>query len=302
MIPMTAHRLTALVEASAGACSIDIEAHLEALEEDAVAAVERAARARLAELPTPLHAGETPLGLRRAALERLVAHAADRLGHPDDLMDILRRDWLRGESVMPLLLALDARGRSDEAHFTARLALIGAEGEEEEGIERFLSEGGAPPDGWPDAVRAFAKSPSVERFRDLFLFTPPAVYEARVRGTLRYLRRLGVPSDIVFGLATVDGIRSEAIELVESGVVSVEAVLAQVQRSPPETAPFWWGLAARAAFTQGDHFGTVRYLAEAYKRPESEYLPTIQAFDIRELADAELHEMLDRAGVPRFEK
>ncbi|MCB9732764.1 MAG: hypothetical protein H6745_09160 [Deltaproteobacteria bacterium] len=300
MVPMTAHRLTALVEANAAGRPLDIETYLDDLDGDGVAAVERAARERLAELPTPLHASESPLALRRAALERLAAFAADRLGRPEGLMDVLRRDWLRGDSVIPLLLALDERGRGDEAHFTARLALIGAEGDEEERIERFLSEGGAPPDGWPDAVRAFARSPSVERFRDLLRFTPPAVYEARVRGTLRYLRRLGVPSDTVFKLATVDGIRSEAIELVESGLVSVEAVLARIAESPPETAPFWWGLAARAAFAQGDHFGTVRYLAEAYKRPESEYLPTIQAFDIREQASAELHEMLDRAGVPRF--
>ena len=270
------------------------DAELEALVDAARDAVER--------LPTPLFEHvDTPLTRRRAALARVVAHAADRLGRAAALIDVLRSDWLRGESVVPLLHALHREGLVDEANLTARLALLSAEGGEEERIEEFLSAGGQPPDGWIEAVRDFAREPSLEAWEELFRFTPSEFYYHRLRSTLRMLRRLGVAPDMVFRLATHDAVTPDAIELVESGTVSVGTVLQRMADGAPEARPLWLGLAARAAFAQGDRFGAVRFLSEAYRIGQGDYLPIFQAMEIREEADDDLHQMLDRAGVPRFD-
>lgn len=282
---------------------MDVPALLTGLGEADLAAAEGHAREALVALPTPLFPHiESPLARRRSALRRVAAHASDLLGRPDELLDILRNDWLRGASVMPLLRTMRAHDRGDEANVTARLALMSAEGREEEEIEDFLSSSGAPPDGWTDAVRAFARRPSREGWESLLQFTPPEVYYHRVRSTLRLLRRLGVEPDVVFDLATYDAVTPDAIELAESGLVSVGRILARMAEGTPESRPLWLGLAARAAFEQGDRFGTVRFLSEAYQvGDEPFFLPTIQTMDIREQADDELHEMLDRGGVPRFD-
>jgi len=266
-----------------------------------VEAIERHVLGRLAALPTPLADDpRLPLSRQRHAYARVAAYAADRLGRPGALIEHLRVAWLRGASVLPFLHALTGDGRGDEASFVARIALISAEGDEEEGIEDFLSEGGEPPPGWQEAVRAFARAPSLGAWRQLHRFTPADRQELRVRATLRYLRRLGVSPDVVFELATEDGLRFDAVELVDCGLVSVGVVLRGLRAAPPGERALWLGLAARAAFAEGDRFGTVRFLGEAYRVGHPPLLPIMQAIDIREQADDELHRMLDRVGVPRF--
>jgi len=293
--------LGALVAAGVAGRPIDARALIAELDDDRVADLESTARAQLAELPTPLFAhADSPLTRERSALHRVAAYAADRLGRPEELIDLLRGDWLEGRSVVPLLELLSLHGFMDEANLTARLALFSAEGSEEERIEDFLTAGGRPPDGWVEAVREFARAPSRDGWRELLQFTPDEVYYHRVRSTLRLLRRLGVDPDMVFQLATADAVTPDAIELAESGLVSVATILERMNEGTPESRALWLGLAARAAFEQGDHFGVARFLGEAYRVGSEGYLPTIQAMDIRDEADDELHHMLDRAGVPRF--
>ncbi|TNF29921.1 MAG: hypothetical protein EP329_14600 [Deltaproteobacteria bacterium] len=291
-----------LVAAGVAGHPVDAHALIGELDDDGVRALETLARAELARLPTPLFEHvDSSLTRERAALRRVVAHAADRLGRPDELIDVFRSDWLRGQSVVPLLEILRTQGLVDEANLTARLALFTAEGSEEERIEEFLTAGGRPPDGWIEAVRAFARAPSRDGWRELLQFTPDDVYYYRVRSTLRLLRRLGVDPDVVFQLATTDAVTPDAIELAESGLVSVPTILERMNEGPEDSRPLWLGLAARAAFEQGDRFGAARFLGEAYRIGREDYLPTIQAMDIRDEADDELQHMLDRAGVPRFD-
>jgi len=302
MFTSLALELGTLVDAGVAGRPVDVTSLVAGLDEEGLRVLEGVARSELSRLPTPLFEHQdSALTRRRAALRQVAAHAADRLGRPEELIDLLRNDWLRGRSVVPLLELLRAHGLVDEANLTARLALFSAEGNEEERIEEFLTAGGRPPDGWIEAVRAFARAPSPDGWRDLLRFTPPEVYYHRVRSTLRLLRRLGVDPDVVFELATADAVTPDAIELAESGLVSVATILERMNEGPPESRALWLGLAARAAFEQGDRFGATRFLSEAYRVGKDGFFPTIQAMDIREEADDELQAMLDRAGVPRFE-
>ncbi len=107
---------------------------------------------------------------------------------------------------------------------------------------------------------------------------------------------------MVFQLATADAVTPDAIELAESGLVSVATILERMNEGTADSRPLWLGLAARASFEQGDRFGAARFLSEAYRIGRDGFFPTIQAMDIREEADEELQHMLDRAGVPRFEE
>ena len=59
------------------------------------------------------------------------------------------------------------------------------------------------------------------------------------------------------------------------------------------------GLAAMAALSRGDRFGTVRLLKEAVETADSAFPPLMEVWAVRELADENLHDMLDKAGVPR---
>ena len=54
-------------------------------------------------------------------------------------------------------------------------------------------------------------------------------------------------------------------------------------------------------YVREDTFGVVRYLRQAYEQADSDFPPHISAMTIRSKADPELHRMLDKIGVPRFE-
>jgi hypothetical protein len=90
----------------------------------------------------------------------------------------------------------------------------------------------------------------------------------------------------------------EAIELVERGLVDPETCVRRGDEGPPLARAVWLGLAAQAAFARGDRFGTVRLLREACRIADPAFPPIASMMSIREQADDELREMLDRAGVP----
>ena len=260
------------------------------------------ARAELLRLPTPLFAPpDDPLRRRREALQLIAAHLASLDGRPEELIDCLRAQWLRGDSVLPLLRALREAGHSRLASTTARLAAFSAEDAEAEAIETFLEQDGNPPEGWQEAIRDFAKNPSLDGWSELVQFIPLDHYYYRIRAALRLLRRLGVAPTMLFRLATQDGVTPEAVDLVESGLVSPAEVLEAAQNQGPASQPLWLGLAARAAFADGDMLGTVRYLKAAYSHGDGRLRPDLQASDIRAAGDDALNEALDRAGVPHFD-
>ena len=110
---------------------------------------------------------------------------------------------------------------------------------------------------------------------------------------------LGVNGDILFQCATRYGATPDAFELVERGQVAPETVIQRGREGPPEARGIWLGLAARAALVRGDRFRTVRLLKEAVETASPEFPPLTEVWAVRELADDELNEMLDKAGIPR---
>lgn len=58
---------------------------------------------------------------------------------------------------------------------------------------------------------------------------------------------------------------------------------------------------ARSSLSRGDHFGTVRFLKLSFERTGDCDIPEPYAMLIRERADPEFAEMLDRAGIPRYD-
>jgi hypothetical protein len=121
----------------------------------------------------------------------------------------------------------------------------------------------------------------------------------RTRNALRFLIDIGVDGDILFQCATDAGVTPDAIELVEKGLVAPSTVVARSNRGSPVARGPWLGLAARAALARGDKLGTARWLRAAYACAHPSFPPDLDMREIRGAADAELHAMLDRAGIPR---
>jgi hypothetical protein len=90
---------------------------------------------------------------------------------------------------------------------------------------------------------------------------------------------------------------SDIFDLVASGSVDPETIEARGDGSPAR--PLWLGLAAQAAHARGDRWSTLRYLREASQSGQSSYFAWASINEIRETADEELNEELDRLGVPR---
>ena len=209
-------------------------------------------------------------------------------------------EWLSGGSALPLVERFFADGRHDEAAACARLALADPGCKDRDRIEEIVQRVASPPDGWTEAVLRFAADPDLEAWERLMRFTPPDVIYQRLRYTISLLRRLGVDPEVVFRCATHLGTTPDAIELVESGAVD-PAVVAHRAVEAPRAAGIWLGLAAQASLARGDTFGVLRYLREAYERADPEFPPDLSAMAIRSKADPELHQTLDRLGVPRFD-
>jgi hypothetical protein len=208
--------------------------------------------------------------------------------------------WLEGGSAIPLLDRLVADGHHDEAATYARLALADPECMDRDRVEEIVERVASLPDGWTEAVLEFAAGPSVEAWERLMHFTPPDLFYQRIRYTISLLQRLGMDPDVLFQCATRLGTTPDAIGFAESGEVDPD-VVAHRAVEVPGAAGLWLGLAAQAAFARGDTFGVVRYLRQAYEKARSSYPPDFAAFAIREKADSDLHDMLDKIGVPRFE-
>jgi hypothetical protein len=278
----------------------DVERLLDRIGDRARQECEAWARTALAGSPLVLRgAVDDPRARRRRRLQIVAAAAAARRGERDALIALhwsALRD--RRGSALPLMRLLVEADRPEQAAVLARWVLASPDCEDRDAIQALLRGLGRPPDGWDDAVAAFAARPSVEAWERLMTFCPPDVFYQRARNTLQALVGLGVDGDVLFRCATRYGTTPEAIELVDRGLVDPETCVRRGDEGTTEARGLWLGLAAQAAFARGDRFGTVRLLREAYRVADPAFPPIGSMLSIREQADDALREMLDRAGVP----
>jgi len=93
-------------------------------------------------------------------------------------------------------------GRDHIAAVLARYVLRAPDCPERSRIEAALESIGPPPDGWQEAVLAFAAAPSLGAREQLMQFAPDDFFYHRERNTLQTLTGLGVDRDILFQCAT----------------------------------------------------------------------------------------------------
>lgn len=212
----------------------------------------------------------------------------------------VRKSWLAGGSALPVVEFLASRGANIEAATFARLALAKPDSPDREELEAFLAGLSSPPPGWDEALAGFARSPSSERWRDLMRFVPADALYLRMRDIVSSLAQLGVHGDTIFEFASDVGLTPDLIGLVEQGRVSVKALEERAARAVGAKTTYF-GLAAEAAFLQGDLLGTVRLLRQsmAHENEWCSVLPHV-AF-IRERASPLQSELLNRSGVPLLE-
>lgn len=282
----------------------DIDRYLGDLFEGEREFVERWVQGQLDNLPMPLRRSpNNELVWRRLPFDRVIAAIAWKRGDTDELLRLQRDEWLlQREPASPYLRSLIRLGRLEEAGATARLCLGMDDCQDREEVEALLNETDKAPDGWTDAVLAFAKNPSVDAWDELMRFTPDDVWYGRTRNTLQMLIKLGADPNILFKCATRDGTTSDAIELADRGLVDPEVVVERAHEAPSTARGLWYGLAAEAAWARQDRFNTVRLLREAFRLSSPDFPPKMNAWNIRDRADPELHKLLDEAGIPRFEK
>ena len=206
--------------------------------------------------------------------------------------------WLNGDSALPVVALLVARGANVEAAAVARLALARSDCPDAPDLEAALARIAASPAGWAESLASFARSPSLEGWRELMRFVPPEYVYQRQRETVRRLGSLGVSGDLLFRCASEYGLTPDLIELVEDGQVAVETLVERAARSGEAKATYL-GLAAEAAFLAGDMLGTVRLLRESIVH-ENEWCSALpHVFFIRERASSDQKALLNRAGIPQ---
>ena len=250
-------------------------------------------------LPVPIGPSADGEGVaRRRLLDQLLGELRARRGDHALRLEVERARWLRGGSHVRYVEALLDAGKDSEAASLARTLLAREVGGETAGLEVFLAKLSSPPEGWETEVAALAEDPTVERWDSLFQFAPADLRAERRRYTLYLLRRVGVPFEQLFELASRDGITSDAASLVEEGLVDTRAIERRARDADPVMRPMWLGLAARGACVRGDRLGAVRLLRAALaEAPRSRVVVADLAF-VRKHADLELGEMLDCAGLP----
>jgi hypothetical protein len=207
--------------------------------------------------------------------------------------------WLNGDSALPVVTLLVSRGAGAEAAAVARLALTRPECPDAAALEAILDRLAASPVGWTESLAEFARTPSLEHWRELMRFVPPQYAYQRQREAVRHLRSLGVDGNMLFRCASEYGLIPDLIELVEDGCVAVSTIVERAARSGGAKATYF-GLAAEAAFLAGDMVGTVRLLRQSNAH-ENEWCSALpHVFFVRERASPDQKELLDRAGIPHL--
>jgi hypothetical protein len=292
--------LDALLSAVERGEAADPEALVRDLPHPWLEPLEREAQRRLDALPTPIgRAVETTAARQHRVLRRVMGWVRSRQGDPSLLLEVCREDWLAGGRHARYLRILMDHGRSAEAVAMARTLIEHGDDRDRRELETLMADAAQVPEGWSEAVRAFAREPSLRAWQDLLRFTPADRVEQRQRYTMALLRQLDVPPEVLFDCASHDGVSAEAIELAERGLVDPQHIEAKATAASSNGGAVWLGLAARSACVRGDRFNTVRLLREVM---QSSLPPDIAQRDlqfVRAQADEELHALLDSAGLPR---
>jgi hypothetical protein len=215
------------------------------------------------------------------------------------LRDAERRWLLEGQSALPVVQLLEAQGAMLEAGAVARLALTRPDCPDAAELEAILDRLAASPPGWAEALAAFAKAPSVERWQELMRFVPSEYLFQRHREAVRRLRALGMDGSMLFRCASEYGLTPDLIGLVEDGCVTVSTLVERASVSKGAKTAYL-GLAAQATFISGDMLGTVRLLREAIAHENNWCSVFPHVFFIRERASPEQQDLLDRAAIPRL--
>jgi hypothetical protein len=213
---------------------------------------------------------------------------------PDETTFLLRH-WLNGgSSALAAVTSLMKEDRGMAAS-VARLALRrDPESPDRSALLAILGEIGSTPAGWDEALEEFAADPSEDAWDALIRFIPEENLHQRLKYTIAMLQSLGCNGDLLFRCASRLGMLPELFDLAASGTVDPETIVARAQNSSASAA--WLGLAAQAAFARGDRDATIRHLWTASQSP-SAFLAFPSVSEIRQAADAELNEALDRMGV-----
>jgi hypothetical protein len=215
----------------------------------------------------------------------------------DPQLTFLARRWLNGDSSLPYVQKLRELGFDAEAAATARLALRNPECRDRADLEASLTEIASSPDGWFDALAAFAHDPTDEGWQQLMRFVPTEVWYQRLRNTTEVLMRLGCDGNALFQCNARIGMHSGIFDLAKSGIVDPEIIEERGDGSGSRAT--WLGLAAQAALARGDRFAVIRYLREA-SRNDDAFLAWASISEILQEADETLNAELDKVGVPRM--
>lgn len=254
-------------------------------------------REELESLPIPIEPSlNRKYERRRASLKHALYLLEARRGDPQRLILSARQRWLNGGEHLDYLQLMRAFGRHQEVIDLAFALLIDRELTPElEDVERVLRDELRIPPGHDAAVERFLNNPSEETIEPLLRFIPVESEENQLRFTIAAFLRRGAEPSLLLALIGPRALTEEMQLLIDDGRLSPQVIGALAERHPEDQADLL-GFAARSAQAQGDHLGTIRYLRFAMDTDEEERVRD-HLEQIRELADPELLELLDRAGL-----
>lgn len=237
---------------------------------------------------------------RREALTRALYLLEARRGEPQRLIYDARQRWLNGGAHLDYLQLMRAFGRHQEVIDLAFALLIDRElCPELADVERLLREELRIPQGHEAAITRYLEDPSEETLEPLLRFMPAEFEEEQLRFTVATLLRCGADPSLLLTLLLAligpDAITEEMQFLIDDGALSPQVMEALAEHHPDARVDLL-GFAARSAQAQGDHLGTIRYLRVAMLT-DAEERARDHLEQVRELADADLLELLDRAGL-----
>lgn len=192
-------------------------------------------------------------------------------------------------------------GREQEVGAVARLVLSQKECIDAEEIEAILALIESTPAGWSESIERFAEKPSEEHWSAIVRFAPEERIYDWTRKAWRDLRRKNCDPNAMIRFATQTGITPDAMELVEEGGVSPETLIERGSQKGAAKS-FWLGLAAQAAYLQGEKFRAVSLLREAVGAESDFSTPMGSIWFLREQEDPELEAMMKSAGVWEVER
>lgn len=259
--------------------------------------LERLVREELSALPIPIDPSiRLAHERRREALQRALYLLEARRGEPERLISDARQRWLNGGDHLDYLLLMRAFGRHQDVIELAFALLIDRElSPALADVERLLREELRIPPGHEGALERYLEDPSEETIEPLLLFIPAGAEEDHLRFTVAALLRRGADPSLLLALIGPEALTEEMQLLIDDGALSPQVIEALVEHYPDAEVDLL-GFAARSAQAQGDHLGTIRYLRFAM-RADSEERARDHLEQVRELADPDLLELLDRAGL-----